>query len=37
MLEENIRDMQKELQRQLSDRQTNDSQLCILELSVNPA
>lgn len=35
MLEENIRELHKELQRQLNDRQTNDSQLCVLELAVN--
>lgn len=34
-LEENVRDLQKDLQRQLNDRQSNDSQLCVLELAVN--
>lgn len=32
-LEENIRDLHRDLQRQLGERQTDDSQLCILELS----
>lgn len=32
-LEEIVRDLQKEIQRQLSDRQTNDTQLSILELA----
>lgn len=34
-LEENMRELQKDLQRQLNDRQSNDSQLCVLELAVN--
>lgn len=33
-LEENARDLHKDLQRQLSERQTDDTQLCILELSL---
>lgn len=34
-LEESIRDLQLNIQRQLSERQSNDSQLNILELNVN--
>ncbi|XP_037050154.1 uncharacterized protein LOC119084247 isoform X2 [Bradysia coprophila] len=33
-LEEIVRDLQKEIQRQLSDRQTNDTQLNLLELAL---
>lgn len=36
-LEENVKELQKDLQRQLIDRQSNDSQLCVLELAVNPS
>lgn len=36
-LEEIVRDLQKEIQRQLSDRQTNDTQLNILELALKTA
>lgn len=36
-LEENVKELQKELQRQLFDRQSNDSQLCVLELAVSPS
>lgn len=36
-LEENVKELQKDLQRQLFDRQSNDSQLCVLELAVNPS
>lgn len=32
-----MKELQKELQRQLFDRQSNDSQLCVLELAVNPS
>lgn len=35
LLEESIRDLQREVQRQLSERQTNDAQLNILELMLN--
>ncbi|XP_055549403.1 uncharacterized protein LOC129732498 [Wyeomyia smithii] len=35
LLEEAIRDLQREVQRQLSERQTNDAQLNILELTLN--
>lgn len=34
-LEDSIRDLQREIQRQLSERQTNDAQLCLLELTLN--
>ncbi|XP_058821549.1 uncharacterized protein LOC131683523 [Topomyia yanbarensis] len=34
LLEESIRDLQREVQRQLSERQTNDAQLNILELTL---
>lgn len=33
-LEEIVRDLQKEIQRQLSDKQTNETQLNILELAL---
>ncbi|KAJ6636760.1 Rho guanine nucleotide exchange factor 17 [Pseudolycoriella hygida] len=36
-LEEIVRDLQKEVQRQLSDRQSNDTQLNILELALKTA
>lgn len=35
ILEESIRDLQLNVQRQLSERQANDSQLNVLELNVN--
>lgn len=35
ILEESIRDLQLTVQRQLAERQANDSQLNVLELSVN--
>lgn len=35
MIEESIRDLQLAVQRQLLDRQANDSQLNVLELNVN--
>ncbi|XP_055643721.1 uncharacterized protein LOC129779951 [Toxorhynchites rutilus septentrionalis] len=35
LLEEAIKDLQREVQRQLSERQTNDAQLNILELTLN--
>ena len=34
-LEDSIRDLLKETQRQLSERQTNDQQLCLLEMALN--
>lgn len=35
VLEDTIRDLQKDIQRQLNDRQSNDSQLSQLELTLN--
>lgn len=34
-LEDSIKDLQRDVQKQLSDRQTNDSQLNLLELTLN--
>lgn len=35
MLEETVKDLQKDVQRQLSDKQTSESQLSLLELTLN--
>lgn len=35
LLEDTIRDLHREVQRQLSDRQSNDTQLSLLELNIN--
>lgn len=34
-LEDNIKELQRDIQRQLNDRQTNDIQLCMMELTMN--
>lgn len=35
LLEDAIRDLHREVQRQLTDRQSNDTQLSLLELTIN--
>lgn len=35
ILEDTIRDLHRDVQRQLSDRQSNDTQLSLLELTIN--
>lgn len=35
LLEDTVKDLQRDVQRQLSERQSNDSQLNLLELTLN--